>query len=263
MQITIYHIDAFTNNLFAGNPAAVCILEEWLTDTEMRIIAMENYLPATAFLVRKNNEFHVRWFAPEYEIELCGHGSLASAYVIFNILEPTWQQAELHYPAGLLKIKNENGLLTLDFPAKNYGILPSPDLLIKGLGAQPIEVYQYKTERCLAIFETEDEVRNLNPDIQLLKELDHPGIIVTAPGINYDFISRTFYPRKSVYEDAVTGASHCLLIPYWSNHLNKTKLLAHQASKRGGELLCEYQGERVLISGKAIMYMQGIINYTI
>ncbi|MDR3490838.1 MAG: PhzF family phenazine biosynthesis protein [Gammaproteobacteria bacterium] len=261
MQISVYHINAFTDKLFSGNPAAVCILQDWLTDSEMQAIAMENSLPATAFLVRKNNEFQIRWFAPEYEIELCGHGSLASAYIIFNVLEPTWQQTDLHYPGGLLKIKNENELLTLNFPAKHCEIFPSPDLLIKGLGAQPKEIFQYKNERCLAVFATEDEVRKLNPDIQLLKQLDHRGIIVTAPGKNYDFVSRTFYPAKSVYEDAVTGASHCLLIPYWSNKLNKTTLLAYQDSQRGGELLCEAQGERVLISGKAIMYMQGMIHY--
>lgn len=261
MQITLYHINAFTDKLFAGNPAAVCILDEWLTDKEMQTIAMENHLPVTAFLVRKNNEFHIRWFAPEYEIELCGHGSLASAYVIFNKLEPTWQQTDLHYPSGLLKIKNENGLITLEFPTKNSAIFPSADLLIKGLGTQPIEIYQHKTERCLAVFETEEKVRELNPNMRLLKQLEHRGIIVTAPGKNYDFISRTFYPKKTAYEDSITGASHCLLIPYWSKKLNKTKLLAYQASQRGGELLCEYQGEKVLISGKAIMYMQGVIEY--
>lgn len=260
MQISIYHIDAFASKLFTGNPAAVCILDHWLPGNELQTIAMENYLPATAFLVRINNEYHIRWFAPEYEIDLCGHGSLAAAYIIFNVLELTWNETTLHHPSGLLKINRDQQFITLHFPAKKCTPFSS-DQLIQGLGLKPSETYQFKTERCLAVFKTEEEVRQLNPDMQILKQLDHRGIIVTAPGEKYDFISRTFYPRKAACEDAITGSSHCLLIPYWSERLNKKKLNAFQASQRGGELFCEDQGGNVLIRGDAIIYMRGEICY--
>jgi PhzF family phenazine biosynthesis protein len=257
MQIPIYHIDAFATKLFEGNPAAVCLLSKWLPTSTLQNIAAENNLPATAFIVRENKQFEVRWFAPEYEIDLCGHGTLAQAYVIFHHLEPTLQEAELHYPGGILQIKRAGKLLTLDFPAKNIEEIPSNTLLSEGLGATPKKVFQHKSERLLAIFATEDEVKELKPNIEILKKLPHRGIIVSAPSKQFDFVSRTFYPQKKHYEDAITGSSHCLLIPYWAKQLNKIKLYAYQMSQRGGELFCELAEDRVFISGQAIMVMQG------
>lgn len=256
MQFDIFEINAFAEQDFSGNPAAVCILESWLPVHVLQSIAIQNALPATAFLVRHHDGFQTRWFAPEYEIDLCGHGSLASACVIFNFLEPSWNEASLYYSAGTLVVKKSGNLFTLDFPAKEVEIFNS-DLLVKGLGSQPIEVYQYNNERCLVVYQSEEEVRRLNPDMTVLKNLEHRGIIVTASGKDYDFISRTFYPRKAVSEDAVTGSSHCLLIPYWSAKLNKSKLRAYQASHRGGEIVCEMIENRVCLSGKAQIYLQG------
>jgi len=260
MKIPFYHVDAFTNEVFSGNPAIVCILDEWLTDKQLQLLASENYVPATAFLVKNTNGYDTRWFTPEYETDLCGHGSLASAHVIFTILEPSKSTTTLKYLSDELHVDNNDGLLTLQLPAKSLDKFNS-DLLINGLGAQPKEVYQHKTERCLAVFDSEEEVRELKPDMSILKNLDHRGIIVTAKSENYDFISRTFYPRKSASEDAVTGSSHCLLVPYWANKLNKNILHTYQASHRGGELHCELRENKIAISGKATMYSQGVITF--
>ncbi len=258
MKISYYHINAFAANPFTGNPAAVFVLDEWLPDDKLQLIARENYLPATAYIVRNNEGYQIRWFTPEYEIDLCGHGSLASAYVIFTFLEPNRHSANLFYPAGELYVSKNDSYFTLNFPAKNLEEFTS-DTLINGLGAKPSEIYQYKKERCLAVFNTEEEIKQIKPDMVILKNLLHRGVIITAKSKNYDFVSRTFYPKKSTSEDAVTGSSHCLLIPYWSKRLNKEKMHAYQASHRGGELFCELQNDRVLISGKAIMYAKGTI----
>lgn len=255
----IYYIDAFTNKLFRGNPAAVCVLSKWLSDDDLHSIAKENNLPATAFLVREVDKYNIRWFTPEYELDICGHGSLSAGYVIFNYLEPTWQKADLQSRIELLQVLRADDLITLNFPAKSIESTSLP-LLEQGLGLSPKEIYQHKNERCLAIYNTEEEVKSLQPDMQILKKLEHRGITATAPGKNIDFVSRTFYPQKTISEDPATGASHCLLAPYWSKRLNKTDLHALQISERGGEIFCQYLGDRVLISGKAVLYMQGFIN---
>lgn len=262
-QIPIYHVDAFTNAIFAGNPAAVCVLEKWLPENILQKIAIENNLPVTAFLVRLDERFQVRWFTPEYELDLCGHGSLAAAYIIFNQLEPRLQTVDLCYPTGVLNVTRNEELITLNFPAKEVEDFLLPEIVTKGLGGQPKEIYQYKTERLLVVYETDEQIRQLKPDMAVLKQIEHRGIIVTAPGKNSDFVSRTFYPKKAIFEDAVTGASHCLLVPYWSKRLNKKKLHSYQVSSRGGELYCEDQGAQILISGKAILYLQGTINLNI
>lgn len=261
MKIPCYHVDAFTEKVFSGNPAMVCQLTEWLPDNILQKIAIENNLPATAFLVREQQGYAIRWFAPEYEIELCGHGTLSSAFVIFNILEPSWSTVNLYHPtAGVLRIKHNNGFITLDFPVKTLEpyLIPS-SFLIKGLGTVPREIYQYKKERILAVLETEDDIRQLNPDIQSLMQLEHRGIIVTAPGKSVDFVSRVFYPKKTIYEDPMTGSAYCLLIPYWQKQLNKTKFSAKQLSQRGGEVFCELHDDRILLNGKAVLYKQGMI----
>lgn len=258
MQITIYHVDAFTDQMFSGNPAAVCVMPEWISDSYLHAIAKENNLPVTAFLVRNNGTFHIRWITPEYELDICGHGSLAAGFIIFNYIEPTWQKADLQSRHELLPIIRSGDLITLNFPAKNLEVCYLP-LLEKGLGLLPNEVYQHKNERCLAVYNKEEEIKSLMPDMQILKKLEHRGITVTAIGKDVDFVSRTFYPQKTISEDPATGASHCLLAPYWSKRLNKIELHARQVSQRGGEMICRYQEDRVLISGKAVMYMEGII----
>lgn len=258
MKIPIYHVDAFTDKIFSGNPAAVCVLPKWVPDDILNAIVRENNLPATAFLVRENKKFNIRWITPEYELDICGHGSLSAGYVIFNYLEPTWEKVDLQSRIERLPVVRTDDLVTLNFPAKNIEkcILP---LLEQGLGLLPKEIYQHKNERCLAVYNTEEEIKALKPDIQILKKLEHRGITVTAPGKDVDFVSRTFYPQKAISEDPATGASHCLLAPYWSNRLNKTELHARQVSQRSGEMFCKYQDDRVLISGKAVLYMQGIV----
>jgi len=258
MQIPIYHVDAFTDKMFCGNPAAVCILPKWLSDADLHFIAKENNLPVTAFLVRDGNEFDIRWITPEYELDICGHGSLSAGYVILCYIEPTWQKVDLRSRTELLQVLRANDLITLKFPAKNIEKFSSL-LLEEGLGLVPKEIYQHKNERCLVIYNTEEEVKQLKPDIEILKRLEHRGITVTAPGNHVDFVSRTFYPKKNIFEDPATGASHCLLAPYWSKRLNKTNFHALQLSERGGEIFCQYQEDRVLISGKAVLYMQGFI----
>ncbi len=249
MQIPIYHVDAFADKIFSGNPATVCILPEWLDEKLLQTIAIENQLPATAFLLKKGDSFETRWFSPEYEIDLCGHGSLASGFVIFTVLKYPGSEVDLQYRNGLLKVKKSNDLFTLDFPAKPLEKFSQPELLIEGLGATPIEMYQYKNERCLAIFDSEKSVTDLKPNMTVLKNLEHRGVIVSARGKNYDFVSRTFYPKKAACEDAVTGSSHCLLIPYWANKLNKSQLTGFQASPRGGEIICENLKDRYLCKG--------------
>lgn len=256
MHITYYHIDAFTNKIFSGNPAAVCVLPTRLPDNTLNAIAKENNLPVTAFLVRTENSFAIRWITPEYELDICGHGTLAAAYVIFTYLEPTWTQVDLQARLETLTVTRTDDLITLNFPAKT---IESCDysLLIDGLGLQPSAIYQHQYERCFAVYETQEQVQSLNPNINILKQLKHRGISVTAPGNTCDFVSRTFYPQKQITEDAVTGASQCLLVPYWANRLDKTKFHTLQLSARGGEMFCEYQYNRVLISGRAVTYFQG------
>jgi len=258
-NIPIYHLDAFTDRVFSGNPAAVCLLPHWLDDADLHAITKENNLPVTAFLVRENDQFSIRWITPEYELDICGHGSIATGYVIFNILEPSWQKVNLKSKTDLIQITRTDDWITLNFPIKALEKCHSFPLLEHGLGLKPKEVYQHRNERCFAVYETEEEVKQLKPDIKILQQLEHRGISVTAKGSKVDYVSRTFYPKKSISEDPATGASHCLLAPYWAERLNKTKLHSQQVSSRGGEMLCECQGDRLLISGKAVIYMQGMI----
>lgn len=260
MEIAIYHIDTFTDKIFSGNPAAVCVLQVWLPEDVLRAIAVENNLSATAFLVRQGEKYLVRWITPEYELDICGHGTLAAGYVIFNYLEPTWIRVDLQSRIELFQVIRTDDLITLDFPTKTIESCNLP-LLAQGLGLQPKEIYQHRDERCLAVYETEDEVASLVPDMNMLKQLAHRGITATAPGKYVDFVSRTFYPKKAMSEEPATGASHCLLAPYWSSRLGKTDLHALQLSQRGGEMFCQHAGKRVLISGKAILYSKGKVFY--
>jgi PhzF family phenazine biosynthesis protein len=243
MRIPIYHVDAFTSKRFSGNPAAVCILDEWLEDKRLQCIAAENNLSETAFLVKRDKGFEIRWFTPLTEVALCGHATLASSYIIFNRLQ--WPQDEIHFQtrkSGALSVKRNGELLEMDFPAQPPSKQTVPDGLAEALNHPFLEAlgtHKY----LLAVLEKEDAVRELNPNFPLLMQIEKQGIIVTAPGDHCDFVSRYFAPRLGVPEDPVTGSSHCILVPYWSKSLGEKQLHARQVSKRGGELFCEDRGE--------------------
>jgi predicted PhzF superfamily epimerase YddE/YHI9 len=255
MKLPMYQVDAFTDRVFSGNPAAVCPLENWLPEATMRAIAMENNLAETAFFVRRTNgEFDLRWFTPVLEIDLCGHATLASAFVVVNFLDPSAQTMTFHTKSGPLTVARRGDLFEMDFPSRPGERVPPMPGLSEALGAEPSEMYAARDY--LAVYSTEKDICALDPDFGLLSKIDRK-VIVTAPGDEVDFVSRFFAPTAGVPEDPVTGSSHCTLIPYWSARLGKTSLHARQVSKRGGELLCEYVGQRVKIAGKAVLYLQG------
>ena len=257
MKLSLYQIDAFANKVFEGNPAAVIPLEDWLPAKTMQLIASENNLSETAFFSPSDNNYEIRWFTPNGEIELCGHATLASAYVLFNILNYKREQIEFNSLSGKLTVKKVNDLFRLDFPSQNPLKCKMPRLLSEGLGRESNNCY--KNEDYLVVFETENEIANIKPDFNKLKMLDSRGVIITAPGLNYDFVSRAFFPKYGVLEDPVTGSAHTKLIPYWAEKFGKSKLIAKQVSKRGGELFCENDKNRVYISGHAKLYMKGEI----
>lgn len=254
----IYQIDAFTDHVFGGNPAAVCPLENWLTDEKMQQIAMENNLSETAFFVQENDSFYIRWFTPEMEIDLCGHATLASAHVIFFHMGYKNEVIKFRYGKGKLSVKKGLELLYMDFPAVNSEKTKITVKIVLSLGKQPLEVL--KARDLMVVFKTEKEIMELEPNFIELASIDHFGMIATAPGDNVDFVSRFFAPRAGINEDPVTGSAHCMLIPYWADRLGKNKLNALQLSKRKGKLSCEYKGDRVEIGGKAFTYLVGEIN---
>jgi PhzF family phenazine biosynthesis protein len=256
MKIQYFEVDAFAKKLFEGNPAGICPLQKWLDDATMQNIAAENNLAETAFFVPRGDDFDLRWFAPEVEIDLCGHATLASAFILFTELGRKSNTVRFHTKSGPLIVTRIGDVLTLDFPSRPPKPCTVPEALIRGLGRKPIEVL--KARDYFALFSTAEEVRALKPDFALLGTLDEK-VIVTAPGTDCDFVSRFFAPTAGVPEDPVTGSAHCTLIPYWSARLGKTKLFARQLSKRGGELFCELAGDRVLIGGKAVLYSRGQI----
>jgi len=257
MKIPIYQIDAFTVQVFSGNPAAVCPLVEWLPEPTMQGIVAENNLSETAFFVKKGDNYELRWFTPTSEVDLCGHATLASAYLILTKLEPTKSAVRFQTKSGDLTVTREGKLLALDFPTQPASTCQPPFELLSGLGVQPEEVL--KAREYLVLLVTEDAVKNLKPDFSELSRLDQASVIITAPGREVDFVSRFFAPGFGIPEDPVTGWAHCTLIPFWSKRLNKTKLVARQVSARGGELFCEDKGERVKIAGKAVLYLEGEI----
>ncbi len=257
MKLPYYEVSAFATNPFGGNPAGVCPLDAWLPDSVLQGIAANNNLAETAFTVPRGDDFELRWFTPTIEMDLCGHATLAAAFVLFNERGLRANEVRFHSRSGLLTVTRTNDLLTLDFPSRPATVSAMPEALIRGLSAKPREVL--KARDYLAVFANEAEVRALNPDFAVLKTLDCLGIIATAPGSDCDFVSRFFAPGAGVDEDPVTGSAHCTLIPYWAERLGKTKLLARQVSKRGGELVCELASGRVQISGRAILYSRGEI----
>lgn len=257
MKIPLYQIDAFTNRVFGGNPAAVCPLEQWRDAELLQHIAAENNLAETAFFVKKGDDFELRWFTPEVEVDLCGHATLASAYVIFNHLDYTGNSIRFHTKSGVLTVSRDTEFLILDFPGAKPGGTEIPGLT-EALGIQPLEVLEAK-RHVVALLENEEDVLRANPDMALLKKIDRFGFIVTAQGKKSDFVSRFFAPGAGIPEDPATGAAHCVLTPYWAEKLGKKSLHAIQLSKRRGELFCEEQGNRVLLRGKAVPFCKGTI----
>jgi len=259
MKRTIYQVDAFTLEVFQGNPAAVCILEQWPEEARMQKIANENNLSETAFSVPVGECFEIRWFTPEIEVELCGHATLATAHVLFNHLEYPGDQIcfdSLH--SGRLSVKRKGNLLTLDFPCDRMEEMVVPELIVTALLTPPLKAFRGKTD-FMFVFASESEIETMEPDFGLLAQVGGRGVIVTAPGNDVDFVSRFFAPQTGINEDPVTGSAHTSLTPYWSRVLGKKKLIARQLSSRGGELVCEDKGERVEISGHAVTFMIGEI----
>jgi PhzF family phenazine biosynthesis protein len=257
VRIPIYQVDAFTGRLFAGNPAAVCPLETWLEAPQMQSIAAENNLSETAFFVRNGESYDLRWFTPACEVDLCGHATLASAFVVFEILDPAAKLVRFQTRSGELRVSRDGDLLTMDFPARPPQPCDPSPALAAALGKPPRELGAARDY--LAVYDSEDDVRSLAPDMRAVAALDRFAVIVTAPGRHADFVSRFFAPAHGVDEDPVTGSAHCTLIPYWAERLGKTKLHALQVSARGGELWCELKGGRVTISGRAVRYLEGTI----
>nr|AIA10552.1 phenazine biosynthesis-like protein [uncultured bacterium] len=260
MNLTIYQVDAFTKQVFAGNPAAVCPLQEWLPQEVMQKIALENNLSETAFFVKKNGVYEIRWFTPTIEIDLCGHATLASAFVIFNQLGETESVINLHsHRSGNLSVEKQGDVLVLDFPSHPPVECELPAAVAEAVGAAPAKSWEAQGNMLLLLFESEDEIKTLQPDMSALSRLEFDEVIVTAKGADADFVSRLFAPRIGIPEDPVTGATHCSLIPYWAEQLGREKLYARQLSARGGELFCELVGDRVKIGGNATLYLKGEI----
>jgi len=257
MELIVYHIDAFATRPFEGNPAAVCPLDAWLPDELMQTIAAENNLSETAFFVPTDTGFHIRWFTPLHEVNLCGHATLASAYVIFTYLGYHKDAIAFDSRSGILTVTRKDDWLELDFPTRVPVACPVPAQILKAFGDTPIACL--KADDYIVVFENEAGVINASPDIALLAELDLRGVAITARSERYDFVVRFFVPKHGIAEDPVTGSVFTQLIPYWSDKLNKQHLTAKQVSARGGEVGCIYAGERVKISGKALTYMTGTI----
>ncbi|MEW5910477.1 MAG: PhzF family phenazine biosynthesis protein [Thermodesulfobacteriota bacterium] len=259
MKIPIYQVDAFTADVFSGNPAAVCFLEKWIDDSILQKIAEENNLSETAFLVGNATGYDLRWFTPATEVALCGHATLASAFILFTCLK--WPQESISFrtrQSGELIVTQRKTIFEMDFPARPaHPIIPPPGL-VRSLGVNPLEILGSE-EDLLVVLSNEKAVRKTDPDFGALNQVDCRGVIITARGDNCDFVSRFFAPQVGIPEDPVTGSAHCVLIPYWSTKLGKTELHALQVSKRGGELFCRNAGDRVKISGKAALFMEGSI----
>jgi PhzF family phenazine biosynthesis protein len=257
MKLPIYQIDAFASEPFGGNPAAVVPLDRWLPDARMQAIAQENNLSETAFFVAEKGAYRIRWFTPLEEVDLCGHATLAAAFVLFTELGYRGDMIRFLSRSGDLKVTGDGQLLTLDFPSQPPLPCAAPGILVEGLGRQPVECHQ--GEDYLAVFASQEDIAAIEPDFAVLAKLDRRGVIVTAPAEEYDFVSRFFAPALGVPEDPVTGSSFTQLAPYWSHRLGKPQMTARQVSRRGGDVVCELAGNRVLISGPAVKFLEGWI----
>ena len=258
MKIPLFQIDAFTGSIFAGNPAAVCPLQQWLDDSQMQAISAENNLSETAFFVKQADHYALRWFTPVTEVDLCGHATLASAFVIFNYVDTVRESVTFETRSGELVVSRDDELLSMNLPAHEPTPCQAPQALLKGLVRHPQAVL-VTASNYFVVYGSEAEVQSLKPDFALLASLDRHAVIVTAVGDRSDFVSRFFAPQVGIPEDPVTGSAHCSLIPYWSKQLGKPKLHALQISQRQGELFCTDAGDRVIISGRAVRYLEGTI----
>lgn len=257
MRLPLWQVDAFSSRRFAGNPAAVVVLDDWLPDATLLAIAAENNLSETAYLVRQGSDFRIRWFTPTVEVALCGHATLASAWVVFERLEPGRTRVVFHSQSGPLPVDRSGERLSLDFPARRLEPVVETRAMRQALGGAPRELLG--GDSWLALYENEAEVRALAPNMAALVETGVHGAIATAPGTDCDFVSRYFAPAAGVPEDPATGSAHTLLAPFWAERLGKTSLFARQVSRRGGELWCTLEGERVRIAGHVTPYLEGSI----
>jgi len=259
MLIPIYQVDAFTLGPFSGNPAAVCPLDGWLDDEVMQSIAAENNLAETAFIVAREEGYDLRWFTPTVEVDLCGHATLAAGYVVLNHLRSDLDAVMFETISGELVVSRDGDRLSMDFPARAPTPASVSEALSDALGKAPIEVHMSRD--VLAVYDSEESVRNLSPDQAKLLALEEGfGVIVTARGKSVDFVSRFFVPKGGIYEDPVTGSAHCTLVPFWAERLGWSELIAHQVSARGGELRCELRGDRVIMSGHCVLFLTGSIH---
>lgn len=256
MEIAIYQVDAFTDQLYKGNPAAVCPLDQWLPDAQMQAIAAENNLSETAFFVPMGNAFHLRWFTPAIEVDLCGHATLATAHVLFKHLHYAYPSIVFETRSGQLMVSQSEGLYIMDFPCDQLEPVSAPAILAKALGQNPQEVWMGR-EDYLVILDSEAAVAALNPDFALLKQLQGRGLICSAKGDSVDFVSRCFFPNAGIDEDPVTGSAHTTMTPYWAEKLGKQQLKAKQISKRGGHIQCTMLGDRVALAGQAVTFLEG------
>ncbi len=258
MKLKIYQVDAFASELFKGNPAAVVPLQKWLSDEMMQIIAAENNLSETAFFIPENKSFHIRWFTPVSEVNLCGHATLATAHVLFNELNFQEEILSFNSKSGILTVRKIGDLLQLNFPADTVAPEDSNPVFTEAFGFQPTTTLKGRTDYLL-LFDSEEIIRNMKPNFHILKQTDARGIMITARGNEVDFVSRFFAPNEGIDEDPVTGSAHTTLVPFWSDRLNKTEMTALQLSERGGQLWCSLKADRVLIAGKAVTYLRGEI----
>ncbi len=258
-MILFFEVHSFTQKLFHGNPAGVCPLDRWIDDDSMQLIARENNLSETAFFVPNEDHYELRWFTPTAEVDLCGHATLATAYVLFDHLGYEGEAIQFQTQSGELIVWKDNDFLVMDFPSRPAEQTDIPEHLNDGLGCEVEQVF--KARDYMVVLETEQEIRELRPDFSELEKVDCTGIIVTAPGDEVDFVSRFFAPRVGVPEDPVTGSAHSTLTPYWAERLGKSQLRARQISERGGDLWCRQSEDRVQIAGHAVLYFKGFLNW--
>ena len=259
MKIPIYQVDAFASEIFKGNPAAVCPLKEWLPDQVMQNIAMENNLSETAFFIEDGDIFHIRWFTPKAELDLAGHPTLASAHILIN--EYKNNNGSLIFKTKIgdtLNVSINKNLYLMNFPSRPPKVVNETINIVEALGKKPIDLLAHRD--LIAVFENQEDISSINPDIGKLTKLDYPSVVVTAVGDNSDFVSRNFAPKLGIPEDPVTGSSHCELIPYWSKKLDKKEMIAFQISERGGKIHCTDKNDRVLIGGEAVTFFRGEID---